>query len=183
MPPRRRYDRRARFRTAVYAPREGMTNGCRVLLLRLADDMNAHGVVSIPRSTLAAEFGVAPARITENITLAKKLGLLGTVRRGRPGVTAVYQGQIPDADMVRKPGHDLVRQGVPTETGTWYATAGSQVDNAKPDEEPTTGTPQLPERHLLGWLPNEGGNEEAAHPSSAHVHRHAVPGWDREESA
>ena len=77
-------DRRPHWRRAVYAKREGMTNGCRVLLLRLSDDMNAHGKVSIPRTRLAAEFGVAPARITEQIKLARSLGFLDIVRRARP---------------------------------------------------------------------------------------------------
>jgi hypothetical protein len=80
----------------VYAGRPGMTDGCRVLLLRLLDDMNANGVVSVPRSTLATDLGVAPARISERIKLARALGYLDIVRRARPKVTAVYQATIPD---------------------------------------------------------------------------------------
>lgn len=160
-------DRRPRFRRAVYAPRADMTNGCRVLLLRLADDMNRNGVVSIPRSKLAEEFGVAPARITENITLAKRLGFLGTVRRGRPGVTAVYQGQIPapevrpgvPSDMVRKPGGDLVRDGVPLEDATWYATAGSQVGNAHCPSKAPAGVGSSNEKRQRG----EAGRRDGAH--------------------
>lgn len=87
----------SRWRTAVYAHREGMTHGCRVLLLRMADDMNANAIVSIPRVKLATEFGCDPSRITEWVGLAKELGYLSTVRRGRPGVTAVYQGIVPTA--------------------------------------------------------------------------------------
>jgi hypothetical protein len=167
-----------------------MTNGCRVLLLRLADSMNPNGVVSIPRSQLADEFGVAPARITENITLAKKLGFLGTVRRGRPGVTAVYQGQIPDANMVRKPGGDLIRESVPSEGTARYATAGSQVvtTDGTTKKDPTRGdgtskTPRLPESDLLKRDPNEGCLGEEVDERTAQVYRAAVPGWDREESA
>lgn len=184
-----RRDRRPRFRKAVYAPREGMTNGCRVLLLRLCDSMNANGVVSVPRSQLADEFGVAPARITENITLAKRLGFLDTVRRGRPGVTAVYQGLIPPPDMVRKPGGDMVRQGVPQKDSTWYATAGSQVDvPERADAPPPTGRgpsepSPLPERSLLGRVSDEGQQGERWLQTATDVHRAAAPGWDSEESA
>jgi hypothetical protein len=78
-----------------------MTDGCRVLLLRLLEDMTANGIVSIPRSKLAAELGVAPARITERIKLAKSLGLLVDVRRARPKVTAVYQATLPGAIALR----------------------------------------------------------------------------------
>jgi hypothetical protein len=74
-----------------------MTDGCRVLLLRLADGMNADGIVSIPRSRLAADLGVAPARVSERIKLARSLGFLDLVRRARPKVTAVYQATIPPA--------------------------------------------------------------------------------------
>lgn len=91
-----------RWRKAVMAPRDGMTNGCRVLLLRLSDDMNANGVVSVPRQTLADDLGVAPARITEGIKMARQLGFLDIVRRARQHVTATYSGTFPE-----------VRQGVP----------------------------------------------------------------------
>jgi hypothetical protein len=90
-------DRRPRFRDAVYAGRPGMTDGCRVLLLRLADSMDADGYVSIPRTRLAAQLGVAPARISERIKLARSLGFLDIAEAPRPRFTAKYQGMIPDA--------------------------------------------------------------------------------------
>jgi hypothetical protein len=90
-----RQDRRLRWRQSVYASRPGMTDGCRVLLLRMLDEMDAKGVVSIPRSRLAAALGIAPARVSERIKLARSLGLLDVVRRARPQVTAVYQAVIP----------------------------------------------------------------------------------------
>src|SRR4051794_8237380 len=90
-------DRRPRFRAAIYAGRPGMTDGCRVLLLRLADSMDADGYVSIPRTKLAVELGVAPARISERIKLARALGFLDIAEQPRPRFTAVYQGLIPDA--------------------------------------------------------------------------------------
>lgn len=159
-------DRVMRFRRSVYPKRPGLTAGCRVLLLRLSDDMSATCKVSIPRSKLAAEFGVAPARITNWVALAKELGFLSTVRRGRPGVTAVYQGMIPtplgtrgstnaetpdDTDLVREGVPSTwygtlyqagVREGVPQNDPTWYARAGSQevVGNG------TSGTESGPQR-------------------------------------
>jgi hypothetical protein len=123
-----------RFRGAVYPEREGLTNGCRLLLLRLSDDMSATGIVSVPRSVLAADLGVAPARITEWIRMAMDLHLLDQVRRGRPGVTAVYGAKIPTPEV--RPGvpsqryaradQAEVRPGVPSTAPQRYATAVPQ---------------------------------------------------------
>jgi hypothetical protein len=72
-----------------------MTDGARVLLLRLLDDMDAQGHVSVPRSKLAADLGVAPARVSERIKLARALGLLDVVSQPRPQAAAVYAATIP----------------------------------------------------------------------------------------
>jgi hypothetical protein len=74
-----------------------MTDPCRVLLLRLLDDMNVNGVVSIPRSRLSADLGIPPARVSERVKQAREIGLLTVVRYGAPGVTAVYQASLPDS--------------------------------------------------------------------------------------
>lgn len=117
---RRSYSARVmKWRKAVYAEREGMTNGCRVLLLRLSDDMDASRIVSIPRSVLADDLGVAPARITEGIKKARALGFLDIVQRGRPGITATYKGTIPNAVVTSDENED----GTPERTSTWYARA------------------------------------------------------------
>ena len=115
----RGHDRRQKWRHAVYAPREGMTDGCRVLLLRLLDSMNAEGIVSVPRSKLAAELGVAPARVSERIKLARSLGYLDIVRRARPKVTAVYQATIPIASEVRQPVTIRGTDSVPPGRSPW----------------------------------------------------------------
>lgn len=130
-----------RFRAGVYANRGLITPGCQVLLLRLSDDMSAKGIVSVPRSKLAAEFGCAPARITEWIAQAKDAGFLSTVRRARPKVTAVYQGLyvlpevregVPQPE-VRQTGPIEVREGVPLSGLQRYA-------RAVPQEVVATGT-------------------------------------------
>ncbi len=116
-----RSDIRRRWRGAIYIKRPEMTNGCRVLLLRLSDDMGATGKVSIPRTRLAAELGVAPARITEQMKLAKRLGFIDTVRRARPGTTAVYAATVPPPPGVRPPGGDEVRPCGPDLAAEGYA--------------------------------------------------------------
>lgn len=83
-------DRRREFRRAVFIGR--MPDSVKVLLLRLLEDMDAKLIVSVPRNRLAADLGVPPARISERVAKARELGYLSQVRRGRPGVTAVYQG-------------------------------------------------------------------------------------------
>lgn len=117
---RRSYSARVmKWRKAVYETRDDMTNGCRVLLLRLSDDMDANRVVSVPRSTLAEDLGVAPARITEGIKKARGMGFLDIVQRGRPGITATYKGTFPDATKSIEDPED----GTPQSTSTWYARA------------------------------------------------------------
>jgi hypothetical protein len=146
-----------KFREAVYRPHPPiemidrrtskrvtfqLTNGCRLLLLRLADDMSEKGIVSVPRSVLAEHLAVAPARITEWIRTAIVFGLLSSVRRGQPGVTAVYQGLVPK---------ELVRQGVPSER---YARADqAEVRHRVPSENP--------ERYALGGSHEETGPQTA----------------------
>lgn len=194
---RRSYSARVmRFRQEVYREREPvamvdlqkgkpveftMTNGCRLLLLRLSDDMDANGNVSVPRSELAEHLGTAPARITEWVHVAQRLGFLTQVRRGRPGVTAVYRGLVPGPLEVRegvpsqryaRADHVVVREGVPHMDAAWYATHHCQ-------EEVQAGT--------IGTVPggdhrNVGRDEEAARASVvASVRRAATDG--REASA
>ncbi|MFF0268659.1 hypothetical protein [Kribbella sp. NPDC004536] len=113
----------------MYAKRPGMTDGCRVLLLRLLDDMGPDGIVSIPRSKLAAELGVAPPRISERVKLARALGFLDIVRRARPKVTAVYQATIPSP-----------ARGTESVPQTWNDGYLSEVRPAVP----VTGTESVP---------------------------------------
>jgi hypothetical protein len=125
-----------RFRAAVYRQRGKLTPGCQLLLLRMSDDMSAVGIVSIPRSRLADELAAPPPRITEWVTEAKRAGFLSTVRRGRPGVTAVYQGLEvrPGVPSTRyaQPDQAEVRHGVPPTEGQRYATHPSQEVVAEP---------------------------------------------------
>jgi len=148
-----------RFRRGVYGARGLVTPGCQVLLLRLSDDMNARAIVSLPRSQLAAEFGCAPARITEWIGQAKQHGFLSVVRRARPGVTAVYQGlyvapevrpRVPTPE-VRKTEPFKVRQGVPLSEAQRYARAVPQ------EGDQATSEPHTSQSH-----PDECSNEETA---------------------
>jgi len=78
-----------------------VSNATKVLLLVLCDDMDRRGYVSVPRSTLARRLGVAPARITERVREAHKVGLLFTVEQGRPGRTATYVATNPVGTHVR----------------------------------------------------------------------------------
>ena len=140
-----------RFRRGVYGKRDGLTSGCRVLLLRLSDDMNAKAIVSIPRSKLADELDVAPARITEWIAQARSLGFLDVVRRARPGVTAVYQGLVVAPEVregvplqrYAKPDLTEVREGVPPEKPQRYARAVPQVVSAERNVPPVPDSPPI----------------------------------------
>lgn len=136
-----------RFRRGVYAARRDLTSGCQLLLLRLSDDMNERCVVSVPRKVLADDLDAPKPRITEWIAEAVKAGFLSRVVRGRPGVSAVYQGLVQEPAEVRpsvpstrygKPDHVEVRPGVPSLAPTRYATGGThEVQRTEPSV--TTG--------------------------------------------
>jgi DNA-binding Lrp family transcriptional regulator len=85
-------DRRPAFKRAVFAGR--IPDSVKVLLLRLLEDMSPKLVVSVPRSKLAEDLGVPLPRISERVKVAREKGYLSQVRRGRQGVTAVYQGMV-----------------------------------------------------------------------------------------
>lgn len=109
----------ADWRAVVYRHRaEGVSNGVRVLLVYLADHMNVDRTVSVPRSQIAADLGVSASEIRTRLQAARAAGLLDTVRRGRPGVTAVYAATFPKAAPVGattgpRGGHDVAPLGNP----------------------------------------------------------------------
>lgn len=109
-----------KWRRSVYAS-STLTYGTKVLLLRLSDDMSANAIVSIPRSRLAEELDCRPATITEQMKQARAAGYLSIVRRGRPGVTAVYQGLVVRAGVPSQRYENCdqaeVREDVPTRPG------------------------------------------------------------------
>lgn len=146
-------DRRPRFRAAVYAGRAGMTDGCRVLLLHLADSMDSNGFVSIPRTKLATRLGVAPARISERIKLARALGFLDIAEPARPRWTAVYQATIPDGWEVRPP---------VTVTGTESVPLPEQSHAHEGYACTPPSSKRTPNRHAVGDLPDEKQHQREA---------------------
>lgn len=178
---RRPYSARVmRFRRGVYAARRTLSPGCALLLLRLSDDMDQYAKVSIPRSVLADDLDTSTARITDWITEAVEKRFLDRVRRGRPGVTAVYQGLIRTADEVRPgvpsqryatPDHVEVRPGVPLKDGQRYAPGGPQ-EGKRTARSDQTVTPAYPEAH-------NGGTKDEQVPGHAGAPV-ARPWWHRE---
>lgn len=151
----RHEDKRPAFKRAVFAGR--MPDSVKVLLLRLLEDMNHKLIVSVPRSKLAQDLGVPPPRISERIKVARDLGYLGQVRRGRPGVTAVYQGFA-----VRQRGTESVplevRHPVPSEgTDSVPQSGGLEV---RPDHT-QVGTGSESRNGYPHSLPQRGSNEKA----------------------
>ena len=135
-------DRVVKFRRGVYQHPE-ISLGCKLLLIRLSDSMSAAAKVSVPRSVLAADLNVAPARISEWVKQAKDARFLSTVRRARPGVTAVYQGLFVGTESVPSPEADrgtdfLTSQG--TETGPPNRT--QRYGNHPPQEVQTAPSEQ-----------------------------------------
>ena len=158
--------------------REGkVSDGTRVMLLAMFEYVKPDMTVSVPRSTLATMLGKSERRITERVRDAQDGGFLGRdpIVRGQKGRTAVYACMFPDF------------QGAverPAEQESKGAKKRPAENRFRGTDGGPTSSKRLPERSLLGWLPN-GGIEEECQPrgSSTEVHRRAVPGWDREESA
>jgi len=159
----RGHDRRARWKQAVYAPRAGLSDGTRVLLLYLHDHMDARGIVSRPRSKVCADLGLHSARVTERLRQARDLGFLDTVRRGRPHVTAVYQAVIPALEVrqpylkraspeVRQPGSDEVRLA--------YLPDGSR---GTPHRQPSSSTAERPSATPAVAEADDVGSDEKTH--------------------
>jgi DNA-binding transcriptional ArsR family regulator len=128
-----RIDKRVAFKRAVFVGR--MPDSVKVLLLRLLEDMDAKLIVSVPRSKLAEDLGVPMARISERIKVARELGYLDQVRRGRPGVTAVYQGlrgtgSVPRTE-VRPPVPQLGTGSVPQSGGLEVRPDHTQVGTGR----------------------------------------------------
>lgn len=94
----------AQWRAAVKANRD-ITGEVRALLIELSYQMNQQRKVSIPQTRMAEEYGVSLRTIRTRIEDAHRADLLSTVVRGRPGMTAVYQGIMPSPNVVRDRPH------------------------------------------------------------------------------
>lgn len=162
MTARRVEDRRPAFKRAVFAGR--MPDSVKVLLLRLLEDMDHKLIVSVPRSKLAEGLGVPMPRISERTKVARELGYLSQVRRGRPGLTAVYQG------MVRRRGTESVplevRPPVPSR-GT-ESVPNSDPLEVRPDHTQVGNAPLGPERIPVGHPRNGSRDERAGDPPVRH---------------
>lgn len=143
-----------RFRRGVYQ-HDGISIGCKLLLIRLSEDMNANAIVSVPRSKLAEGLSVAPARISEWVKQAKAAGFLSVVRRARPGVTAVYQGLFVGTESVPNRGTDFLTS-LGTESGPPNRT--QRYGNHPPQENKTLPSEQTG----VAYLPQRGSDEESA---------------------
>jgi DNA-binding Lrp family transcriptional regulator len=94
--PKRRRTVRDRWVAEVWSSR-AIKDGCRVLMLLLAEDMTESGyAAAVAREEWAERLGIAPRRVTERITEATKAGLLTKVGGGYNGQTARYAAQLPD---------------------------------------------------------------------------------------
>jgi hypothetical protein len=129
-----------------------LSNAARVLLLVLADHMDAKRRVSVPRSRLARQIGRHPQRVAERIKQAREAGLLDVVSPGYRGHTAVYVGLFPDAEARKRTepqyakgprdryalAPDCVPHGQYTTTTADPFLAGADR-HVGSEEEPTTG--------------------------------------------
>lgn len=165
------------WRAVVFAAT--IPDSVRVYLLKLADHMDARRFVSVPRSQLAAELGRHEQRIAERTKAAIEAGFLDTISPGFKGHTAIYQGMFPDHVEGSKRTENRYPLEDPKGTSDRYAIDGAKRTENRytTSKRPTTGTEGIEfrdDKQQLGIAP---------HPQSAHVTRHAVPGWDQEESA
>lgn len=70
-------------------------DACKVVLVAFATHMSDAGYVSVPRDVIAAMVGKHPSRVTESVTVARRVGLLDQVGGGYRGRTAEYVAVLP----------------------------------------------------------------------------------------
>lgn len=164
------------WRAVVYR-HAGINNSVRVLLLYLADNMRADRTVSIPQSQIAADLGVNVRRVKERIAAARSAGLLDTVRKGRPGTTAMYQGLFPSVSL-GTPGvpKEEPQHGADVRTNQ-TAQHGAVDRTIKPPLYGADGGPPISKRertHAVGVSTTAGG-------STSTLTRRAIEGPEEEE--
>ena len=79
------------WRRTVYR-HHGIKDTTRVLLLWLADQMDANRTVCLPRERMAEGLGISTRRVDDRMKAAREADLLVVVTRGQKGRTAKYQG-------------------------------------------------------------------------------------------
>lgn len=124
----------AEWKAHVYGYRgKRVGNGVRLLLVLMAEHMDGKRYVSVPRSQLADALGISRREVADRLTAAKEAGLLDSVRAGRPGVTAVYQGLFPaDGD-----------HGVPKEDGDHGGPTDEDYGGPKEAAQHGSGNPPM----------------------------------------
>ena len=89
---------RSRWLPKVYlAP---VSDGTKLLLVLLAEDMREDGYVSVPRDELARRLGRHPGKVSARLKEAVEARLLDRVVPGHKGTTAVYRALLPNAQSV-----------------------------------------------------------------------------------
>jgi hypothetical protein len=73
-----------------------ITDGTKLLLVVMADDMREDGYVSVPREVLAKRLGRNERKVSARLEAAVTARLLDRVVRGNRGRTAVYRALLPD---------------------------------------------------------------------------------------
>jgi hypothetical protein len=85
-------------RRVFAAPASELPDSVRVLLLWLADHVDEHGGICVPRSDMAEGIGRSHRRINDRLDDAVALGWLRRIDPGRPGATARYSADVPPLD-------------------------------------------------------------------------------------
>lgn len=152
----------AEWRKAILKA-EGLKAGPRLYLTYLSEHMNQDRKVSRPRHLIARDLGASSRTVDYWNTAAVKAGLLSVVVRGQKGVTAVYQGLVPDvqrATCLRAEPYAKLRSElpqtpvqrakdcapvVPKTTGTARAASAKHDDEKRSNEErvPTSVVSEL----------------------------------------
>ena len=84
------------WRRMVFGSQGLAPHGCRLCLIYLADFMTTDRKVSRPRHLIARDLGVSERVVDKYVSQAHEAGMLATITAGHRGMTAVYQGTVPD---------------------------------------------------------------------------------------
>ncbi len=138
-----------------------VTDSCKLLLVVMADEMNADGYISITRPELCRRLDRSDRRIAERIQQAVEARLLDRVQRGQKGRTAVYRAMLPDTFSTTDRSTLMGQRRAVQHDGSQHADQVRQAVQHDGSERAEPGGPQHPEN---GFSKTPGGRASSNHP-------------------
>lgn len=146
---------RERWRREVYRT-PAITDGCRVVLLAMVDDMRQDGYVTVPRDQLADRLGKSERKVSQRLAEAVDARLLDRVVRGQKGRTAVYRALLRVSGTSTLNGAQGDGFKHPEMVGNRHPDGGFRVNPGGPASTKATGQQRSQRASAVEQLQSEG---------------------------